>query len=230
MGAQLEQIDGAFGTRPVVCRTMDFRSNEFRGLTGGERFESVEQNPMIGYCGCYRYVKDPETFALELETLGRVREECGTASCRSRSTPRPSRPLDGYSRPPSAACCSTQREPERVRISPRRRVCHTGAVQPLGSITSRSTPTRSPSPRRLRVATETHFPIRCRPPAPSRSSTTPPTCAGCGRSSRCWSTGPEHRILDSVQRIEQCGDRVTNVAVPGIHVPSHPHRLTEGTS
>ncbi len=75
MAAQLGQIAGAFGTRPVVYRTMDFRSNEFRGLTGGERFEPVEQNPMIGYRGCYRYIKDPETFALELETLGRVREE-----------------------------------------------------------------------------------------------------------------------------------------------------------
>lgn len=75
MAAQLGQIAGAFGTRPVVYRTMDFRSNEFRGLTGGERFEPIEQNPMIGYRGCYRYIKDPETFALELETLGRVREE-----------------------------------------------------------------------------------------------------------------------------------------------------------
>jgi len=75
MSAQLGQIAGAFGTRPVVYRTMDFRSNEFRGLTGGDQFEPVEQNPMIGYRGCYRYIKDPETFALELETLGRVREE-----------------------------------------------------------------------------------------------------------------------------------------------------------
>ena len=75
MSAQLGQIAGAFGTRPVVYRTMDFRSNEFRGLTGGDEYEPVEQNPMIGYRGCYRYIKDPETFALELETLGRVREE-----------------------------------------------------------------------------------------------------------------------------------------------------------
>jgi pyruvate,water dikinase len=75
MSAQLGQIAGAFGTRPVVYRTMDFRSNEFRGLTGGDEFEPVEENPMIGYRGCYRYIKDPETFALELETLGRVREE-----------------------------------------------------------------------------------------------------------------------------------------------------------
>jgi len=75
MGAQLGQIAGAFGTRQVVYRTMDFRSNEFRGLDGGEQFEPIGQNPMIGYRGCYRYIEDPETFALELETLGRVREE-----------------------------------------------------------------------------------------------------------------------------------------------------------
>ena len=54
---------------------MDFRSNEFRGLTGGEQFEPVEQNPMIDYRRCCHYIEDPETFALELETLGRVREE-----------------------------------------------------------------------------------------------------------------------------------------------------------
>nr|WP_276568038.1 hypothetical protein [Polyangium fumosum] len=34
----------------------DFRTNEFRGLKGGERFDPIEENPMIGYRGCYRYV------------------------------------------------------------------------------------------------------------------------------------------------------------------------------
>jgi pyruvate,water dikinase len=54
---------------------MDFRSNEFRGLEGGEHFEPDEANPMIGYRGCYRYVREPELFALECEVLARVREE-----------------------------------------------------------------------------------------------------------------------------------------------------------
>ena len=49
----------AFAPRPVVYRTTDFRTNEFRGLTGGEAYEPVEDNPMIGYRGCYRYVQDP---------------------------------------------------------------------------------------------------------------------------------------------------------------------------
>jgi pyruvate,water dikinase len=75
MSAQLIRIAGPFAPRPVVYRTMDFRSNEFRGLDGGEEFEPVEQNPMIGYRGCYRYIKDPETFALELETIAHVRED-----------------------------------------------------------------------------------------------------------------------------------------------------------
>jgi pyruvate,water dikinase len=75
MTAQLGRIATAFAPRPVVYRTMDFRSNEFRGLAGGEEYEPLEQNPMIGYRGCYRYLQDTETFALELETLARVREE-----------------------------------------------------------------------------------------------------------------------------------------------------------
>jgi pyruvate,water dikinase len=42
---------------------------------GGSDFEPVEENPMIGYRGCYRYVREPDLFALELELLARVREE-----------------------------------------------------------------------------------------------------------------------------------------------------------
>jgi pyruvate,water dikinase len=45
------RIAGAFTPRPVVYRTTDFRSNEFRGLVGGEKYEPVEHNPMIGYRG-----------------------------------------------------------------------------------------------------------------------------------------------------------------------------------
>ncbi|BBZ45373.1 phosphoenolpyruvate synthase [Mycobacterium parmense] len=74
MVGSIGRIASAFGTRPVVYRATDFRSNEFRGLRGGEAYEPVEHNPMIGYRGCYRYVKDPDLFALELEALARVRE------------------------------------------------------------------------------------------------------------------------------------------------------------
>lgn len=74
MSSSLSTIAAAFTPRPVVYRTMDFRSNEFRNLTGGDRFEPVEQNPMIGFRGCYRYIKDPATFALELAAIARVRD------------------------------------------------------------------------------------------------------------------------------------------------------------
>ncbi|MFO7259628.1 MAG: phosphoenolpyruvate synthase [bacterium] len=65
----------AFHPRPVLYRAMDFRSNEFRGLEGGERYEPAEENPMIGYRGAYRYTREPDLFALELRTIARVREQ-----------------------------------------------------------------------------------------------------------------------------------------------------------
>ena len=75
MSASLLRITRAFAPRPVVYRTIDFRTNEFRGLEGGDAFEPVEDNPMIGYRGCFRYVREPDLFALELEMLARVRDE-----------------------------------------------------------------------------------------------------------------------------------------------------------
>jgi pyruvate,water dikinase len=75
MSRGLLQITRAFAPRPVVYRTTDFRTNEFRELEGGAEYEPFEANPMIGYRGCFRYVKDPEVFELELETLALVREE-----------------------------------------------------------------------------------------------------------------------------------------------------------
>ena len=69
------RIARAFAPRPVVYRAADLRSNEFRGLAGGEEHEPVEDNPMIGYRGCYRYVRDPSLFHLELAALARVRDE-----------------------------------------------------------------------------------------------------------------------------------------------------------
>ncbi|MEL7155406.1 MAG: putative PEP-binding protein, partial [Actinomycetota bacterium] len=72
LAAQITTIVAAFAPRPVVYRTMDFRSNEFRGLEGGDRYEPHEENPMIGFRGCYRYLRDPETFTLELEALAQV--------------------------------------------------------------------------------------------------------------------------------------------------------------
>lgn len=75
MKGSLLRITRAFAPRPVVYRTYDFRTNEFRGLKGGDEYEPVEDNPMIGYRGAFRYVKDPEIFDLELEVLAEVRDE-----------------------------------------------------------------------------------------------------------------------------------------------------------
>ena len=65
----------AFDPRPVVYRTTDFKTNEYRELTGGQEYESEEENPMIGYRGASRYITDIEVFKLELEAIKRVRKE-----------------------------------------------------------------------------------------------------------------------------------------------------------
>lgn len=75
MATSVLRITRAFAPRPVIYRAVDFRTNEFRGLTGGDEFEPVEDNPMIGYRGCYRYIRDPELFALDLDVIARVRDE-----------------------------------------------------------------------------------------------------------------------------------------------------------
>jgi pyruvate,water dikinase len=64
----------AFYPRPVVYRTTDFKTNEYRNLKGGEKYEEAEENPMLGYRGCSRYIKEPDVFKLEVEALKRVRE------------------------------------------------------------------------------------------------------------------------------------------------------------
>ncbi len=68
------RIAQAFHPRPVVYRTTDFRSNEFRNLEGGEEAEPCEENPMIGLRGCFRYLKDPALFELELRAIRELRE------------------------------------------------------------------------------------------------------------------------------------------------------------
>ena len=75
MAKSLLRITRAFEPRPVVYRSIDFRSNEFSNLEGGEQFEPDEENPMIGYRGCYRYVREPDLFRLELDVLARVLQE-----------------------------------------------------------------------------------------------------------------------------------------------------------
>ena len=72
MARALETFASAFTPRPITYRTIDFRTNEFRGLEGGDRFEPDEANPMIGYRGALRYTREPDVFRLELDALKRV--------------------------------------------------------------------------------------------------------------------------------------------------------------
>lgn len=65
----------AFNPRPVVYRTSDLKTNEYRGLIGGKEYEPLESNPMLGYRGAFRYMHDPEVFDLELEAIKIVRNK-----------------------------------------------------------------------------------------------------------------------------------------------------------
>lgn len=67
-------IAQAFHPRPVVYRFTDFKTNEYKSLKGGEKYEQPENNPMIGYRGASRYIADPEEFALEIEAIKAVRD------------------------------------------------------------------------------------------------------------------------------------------------------------
>jgi len=64
----------AFYPRQVVYRTNDFKTNEYRALKGGEQYEEVEENPMLGYRGASRYITDVDTFKLELAAIKKVRQ------------------------------------------------------------------------------------------------------------------------------------------------------------
>jgi pyruvate,water dikinase len=71
------EICRAFYPRPVLYRATDFKTNEYRNLSGGKQFEPQESNPMLGYRGAFRYVHDPEVFKLELKAIRKIREKMG---------------------------------------------------------------------------------------------------------------------------------------------------------
>jgi pyruvate,water dikinase len=72
-------IAAAFWPKPVIVRLSDFKSNEYRKLIGGARYEPEEENPMLGFRGASRYVAESfrDCFALECEAMKRVRDEMG---------------------------------------------------------------------------------------------------------------------------------------------------------
>jgi pyruvate,water dikinase len=75
LASGLREFAKAFHPRPVVYRATDFKTNEYRNLKGGDKYEFEEENPMIGYRGASRYIHDPEVFRLEIEAIKRVRAE-----------------------------------------------------------------------------------------------------------------------------------------------------------
>ncbi|MFM2051552.1 MAG: hypothetical protein RL682_2043 [Pseudomonadota bacterium] len=75
-------IAAAFWPKPVIVRLSDFKSNEYRKLIGGSRYEPEEENPMLGFRGAARYISKEfgEAFAMECEAIKRVRNEMGLSN------------------------------------------------------------------------------------------------------------------------------------------------------
>src|SRR3989454_379235 len=75
----VRKVATPFAPRPVVYRCLDFKPDEFLGLPGGEKYEHeaghVGPNTLLGYRGCFRYVKEPDIFRLECQAIKKVREE-----------------------------------------------------------------------------------------------------------------------------------------------------------
>lgn len=75
-------IAAAFYPRPVIVRLSDFKSNEYKKLIGGSRYEPDEENPMLGFRGASRYISGEfsDAFAMECEALKRVRNDMGLSN------------------------------------------------------------------------------------------------------------------------------------------------------
>ncbi len=75
-------IAAAFWPKSVIVRLSDFKSNEYRKLIGGSRYEPDEENPMLGFRGASRYISGEfqDAFAMECEALKRVRQDMGMSN------------------------------------------------------------------------------------------------------------------------------------------------------
>ena len=75
----ISTVARAMYPRPITLRTSDFKTNEYRDMKGGADYEPNEDNPMIGWRGCSRYVSDSyrEAFMCELKAIKKVRDELG---------------------------------------------------------------------------------------------------------------------------------------------------------
>ncbi|SDF79595.1 pyruvate, water dikinase, partial [Massilia sp. PDC64] len=72
-------IAAAFWPKPVIVRLSDFKSNEYKKLIGGSRYEPDEENAMLGFRGAARYLAEDfaESFEMECMAMKRVRDEMG---------------------------------------------------------------------------------------------------------------------------------------------------------
>ena len=75
----ISTIASAYWPKPVIERLSDYKSNEYRKLIGGTRYEPDEENPMLGFRGASRYISGDfsDAFAMECEALKRVRTDMG---------------------------------------------------------------------------------------------------------------------------------------------------------
>jgi pyruvate, water dikinase len=75
-------IAAAFWPKPVIVRLSDFKSNEYRKLIGGSRYEPDEENPMLGFRGASRYISGEfsDAFGMECEALKRARNDMGLSN------------------------------------------------------------------------------------------------------------------------------------------------------
>jgi pyruvate, water dikinase len=75
----VRRVATPFSPKPVIYRCLDFKPDEFLGLPGGEKYEReaghVGPNPLLGFRGAFRYVKEPDVFRLECRAIRKVREE-----------------------------------------------------------------------------------------------------------------------------------------------------------
>ena len=75
LSRELLRFAAPFSPRPVIYRATDFKTNEYRNLTGGKEFEPHEENPMLGFRGAYRYIANPDVFEMELKALKKIWEK-----------------------------------------------------------------------------------------------------------------------------------------------------------
>jgi pyruvate,water dikinase len=79
MAEGIAQVARAIQPRPVVVRFSDFKTNEYKQLKGGEKYEPAEDNPMLGWRGVSRYISPQyeKAFRLECKAIKKVRDEWG---------------------------------------------------------------------------------------------------------------------------------------------------------